>query len=209
MKYKITKFEEDKANITVIFDDKHEHILELPIDSNGLIPEGKELNAFINNHAPTYIEERNKKIAGMKNASSIKPLIQEVFIDDDNEVNYVNNFNIELLNKRKQILKTRQHKISMIQGTTFDNLVDHEMHQNRLLGSVHCMLSRPEEWIGVMFNGEPLPDNRDGIMQFACDFIDEYQSRHEAIETIIINFNEAMDKLSKSRTMEDLKNIKW
>jgi hypothetical protein len=77
IKYKIIKLDEVYGQIVVRPEGFDPMCIDLPIDTDGVIPEGEALHAYIDGFLPYYfIERKDKLAAGIKNVDSIKALVE-------------------------------------------------------------------------------------------------------------------------------------
>jgi hypothetical protein len=73
----IRAFNEQDGQVIVEFEDCPPVAIDLVIDENGNIPEGELLYSAIRQFYPTWHFERKQKLSlGIKNADTIRPLIQ-------------------------------------------------------------------------------------------------------------------------------------
>ena len=76
MKYVIRNFNATNGQMTVEYDDKWIYSIDLPIE-DGAFPVGERLEEIIQGAAPTWLAERQNKLATTPaNASAIQALVQ-------------------------------------------------------------------------------------------------------------------------------------
>lgn len=76
MTYQIIEFIESTGQVILHVDGFPSFAVDLPIDENGNVPTGDELNQYLNGFIPVWQIERNQKlISGITNASEIHKLV--------------------------------------------------------------------------------------------------------------------------------------
>lgn len=78
MDYKIVNFYPEEGKIEVFFSDKlANHLIDLPINDDGLFITGQELDTYIKGFIPTWHLERMEKLkAGIINSNEIANLVE-------------------------------------------------------------------------------------------------------------------------------------
>lgn len=89
MEYKIIKFYEDTGQVVLRIDDGSKYgdvTVDLPIDANNRVPEGQELDDFLQGFVPTAVEERLIKIQknGIANPTAIvvDPIAEQIDLEE-------------------------------------------------------------------------------------------------------------------------------
>lgn len=82
--YEIIDFDENECKITVRYGSFPYISIDIPINDNGMLMTGKELETYITGMLPTYYVDRMKRIAkGVKNVGDIKNLINKNELKND------------------------------------------------------------------------------------------------------------------------------
>jgi hypothetical protein len=89
IKYKIVKLDEINGQIIVRPEGYDLVAIDLPVDSDGLVPEGDELNNYIQGFLPYYhLDRKNQLINGIKNIDAINKLVEpepEILVVEEQE----------------------------------------------------------------------------------------------------------------------------
>lgn len=112
--YKITFFSETEAKITVKYKNEFYFSLDLPIDKEGNIPTGENLDKYIKSYVPTWAFERKEKLKqGLKQdqVQYINSILQieetvttnqnEQLLEEENQRNLITSVVYDILNKEK------------------------------------------------------------------------------------------------------------
>ena len=76
MDYKIIAFDEAAGQLVLHYQDTN-HLVDLPIDENGVVPTGVELDKYLRGFIPTWHYERKARLAkGIVNIEQIRALVQ-------------------------------------------------------------------------------------------------------------------------------------
>jgi hypothetical protein len=109
--YKITSFSETEAKITVKYKNEFYFSLDLPIDKEGNIPTGENLDKYIKSYVPTWAFERKEKLKqGLKQdqIQYINSIVQieeivtnqiDPLLEEENRRNFITSVVYDILNK--------------------------------------------------------------------------------------------------------------
>jgi hypothetical protein len=83
MKYSIVGFDSETAELSVLVDTFPIIIIKLPVDEEGKVPEGNELDAYINGFLPhTHFQRLEQIKKGVANIDAIKALVSPDILND-------------------------------------------------------------------------------------------------------------------------------
>lgn len=126
MKYSIVGFDSETAEITVFVDSYPLITIRLPVDEEGKVPEGKDLDAYINGFLPhTHFQRIEQVKKGIANLDVIKSLVSQEYVvqPEENILTTTTAYKITNAQRLTEAIAERDRRLSACDWTQLDDVV--------------------------------------------------------------------------------------